>query len=127
MPTILDARNVELDKKRVFASRFKTDDFVIDSEINIHGNSSAEGLMWASLIVPVEVEGNLLSDRVLTQRNENASGAFVFYGPRQSSSNGDTPGLANGTENRSLIFLDTALHDALKSFETYRLPIEPIG
>ena len=98
MASLLDVRDFELYGYSVFAARLTADDFFLDSEIDLHGNSSAEGLMWASLVVPVDIERNLPSDGILTQRNENASGAFVFYGAHQSFNNGDASVLANRAE-----------------------------
>ena len=98
MPSAFDARNFESDRNGVLSARFKTDYFVLDSEIHIHGDSSTEGLMWTILIVPVHEERNFSSDTILTQRNDYASGAFVFYGPHQPFNNGDASILSNGSE-----------------------------
>ncbi len=98
MPSAFDARNFESDRNGGLSARFKADYFVLDSEIHIHGDSSTEGLMWTMLIVPVHEERNFSSDTILTQRNDYASGAFVFYGPHQPFNNGDASILSNGSE-----------------------------
>jgi hypothetical protein len=98
MPSAFEARDCELDRNCVFASRFKTGDFVIDSEINVYWDSSTESLMWSMLVVPADVECNLTSDAFITQRNKNTSGAFVLYGAYQSLDDGDAPIIANGSE-----------------------------
>ncbi len=98
MPTAFEARDYELDRNCVLAPRFKTGDFIIDSEISVHWDSSTEGLMWTILVVPIDIERNLPPDGILTQRNENAPGAFVLYGAHQSFNNGDASVLANSTE-----------------------------
>ncbi len=117
MPSLLDARDYELDGNRVFASRFKTGDFVIDSEIDIHGDSSAEGLMWTILIVPVHEERNFSSDAILTQRNDYASGDSSFMDRISLSTMAMLP-YCPMAPKRCLIFLGPALHHALRSFET---------
>ena len=98
MTSVLDARDFESDRYGVFSARFKMNDFVRDAEIDVHGDSATEGLMWAMLVVPVYVERNLASDDVLTEGNENTSGAFVFYGPHQSFNNGYASVLANSAK-----------------------------
>jgi hypothetical protein len=98
MPSIPDARDYESDRYCILVVCLKTDDFVLDSEIDVHRNSSTERLMWAILVVPIYIERNLPSDGILTQRNENSLGAFVFYGPHQSFNNGDTSVLANSAK-----------------------------
>ncbi len=98
VPSILNARDCESNGNCILAARLKANDFFLDSEIDIHGNSSTKRLMWTILIVPVDIERNLHSDTILTQRNENTSGTFVFYGPHQSFNNGDASILANSAK-----------------------------
>ena len=57
MSSALEARDFEPDRNGVLAARLKKDEFVFDSEINVHGNSSSEGLMWSMLVVPDYVPG----------------------------------------------------------------------
>ena len=45
MPSVLDVRDNESNRYCVFAARLKTDDFFLDSEIHLHGNSSTKGVM----------------------------------------------------------------------------------
>jgi hypothetical protein len=98
MLSVIEPAHHESDRNCILASCLKTDDFFLDSDIHIHGDSSTARLMWTMLVVPICIERNLLSDGILAQWDENASGAFVLYGPHQSLDDGDTSVLANSTE-----------------------------
>ena len=95
MLSVIEASHHETNNVDIFSSGFKAGRFILDPEVHVHGDTSAEGLMRTMLVVPVDVESNFPTDAFLTQRNKNTSGAFVLHGAYQSLDDGDAPIFAN--------------------------------
>ena len=77
MPSAFDVCDCEPNRDSILASRLKANDIFLDSEIDVHRNSSTERLMWTMPVVPICIKRNLLSDVILAQWDENASGVVV--------------------------------------------------
>jgi hypothetical protein len=98
MPSVIGAAHYKTNNSYTFTSGLKAECFVLDPKVHVHGDTSTETLMRTMLVVPVDVERNLLSDAFLTQRDKDTPSAFILHGTYQSLNDGDAPIFANGSE-----------------------------
>ena len=70
-----------------------------DSGEQLHRNLAADALMWPEFVIPGEIESKLKTQIRLSQRDENATGAFGFQGADHTLDDGNGAVFADGAES----------------------------
>ena len=89
MLSVVEVLHYEMNSDPILSSGLKARPFLSDTEVHAHGSPSFKRLVWAMLVVPVDVERYLPAHGLPAQRDKNSSSAFLFQGTHQSFDHGD--------------------------------------